>query len=304
MKKFRINFFLFFLCSVFLLSGCGKNLFVDLDKDRTSKIVEQAENVETDSQAISVISDLNDLLKDAMDSSEYENLKQAAQTLVTNPNISDSVKEDARLILAQASMGILEITPLDVAANILDTLSGDTDQLNAQDFVDKLHLSDKATSANVRSLVNEFDLVSFSKLTSANYLQKAVVGTIVVVDAIRQVYDLDTGEFYGSAQESLNQLVQEDAYNKNILDYTVDSIDAYQQSGVLNTGNDGASDLDDGLNNFKESVVQMNALNDAVQSGSIYTYNAVDYDFSDEHVNHDAQIEAAFLAILNGEGNH
>lgn len=305
MKQLRSQFLVLFLCCiVFFVGGCSKNLFVDLDKDQTAGLVSQAEHVGSDSEASSVVSDLNESLKDAIEISQYENLKKAAQALIDNPNVSDSVKDDARLVLAQASMGVLELTPLDVAANILDTLSGDTNELNAQDFVDKLQLSDKATSEDVRSLVHEFDLISPSKLSSANYLQKAVATTIVVVDAIQQVYDLDTGEFFGPANESLSQLVSVDAYDKNILDYTVDSIDAYQKSGALSTGNDGASDLDQGLDNFKESVVQINALNDAVQSGGTYTYNSEVYDFSDESVDYDAQIEAAFSAILNGDANH
>lgn len=304
MKKSFTQCLLLFVCfAIFVsVSGCGSNLFVDLDEDQTSAVVTEAANVKSDTQARALISDLEDLMKDADSTSEYENLQKAAQNLIDNPNVSSGVKNDARLVLAQANMGVLDITPLDVAADILEATT--SQNITGESFVANLGLSDKVTTSTARELVNYFDLVPESKFTSGNYLQKAVAGTVLVVKAIDAVYDLETETFVGTPSNSLLQLVSEDTYGKSILTYTVEAIEAFDKSGVFDlTGNSDSNDLSDGLDTFELAIEEMNELNTAVQNGEVYTYNAINYDFSDLHANHDDDIENAFAAILRGDEN-
>jgi len=282
-------------------SGCGSNLFVNLDDNGVSSITSDAASVQSDSDAEGVIANIDEALNDDLSTADYKKLQDAADSLIENPALSDSVKDDARKLKGESGLGALGITPLDLASDLIETASSNSNQdITPSEFLSKLGLSDDVTQDSIKNVANAYNgITDDSVLTSSNYTSKAVANTVVVVKSIETVYDIDSNEFKGSPRESLAELVSEDDYNMSIVDYASASIDAFEKSGSLEI-TDNTEDLKSGIDDFKVATEEMVELNDAVVHGSTYTYNGTTYDFSGDDDQDNTLIETAFANIIEG----
>ena len=309
--KFRFGkcvLVLLMLCATFSVS-CGHNLLVNLNEDKTANIGADADKVTTDEGATSVIDAIDNLLDDATTTSEYTNLRDAANSIINNPKVSDSIKEDAKKVKGESGLGVLDITPLDLVADVLSATSTSNEDLTPADFIDSLGISDSVTTQNIRDLANAFNDVPDSKMTSSNFTSKAVANTVVIIKSVDAVYDVDKNEFKGTSKESLSKLVSSDSDGNSLVSYATEAVDAYSKSGMLDV-DDSTADVKTGIDDFKAATVLMEKLNTAVNTESSFENNDVIYNFrtktiTTNHVtgaaqNDNALIDAAFVDILAG----
>ena len=314
-QKWGLCFFLSLALFVACIGGCGSNLFVDVDEDGTKNVVGAAEAVQNDDEALTLLDELDDLLREAHGPGEFGRIKNAADAIIDKVNrdelVSDEVKNAAYKLKGEAGLGELAITPLTIIADLLSASTSNT-EIEPSEFLDRLGLSDAVTSRNMKEIASAYNAVDASFMTSSNYALKAIADTVYVVEVLQEVYDADTQTFIGSPTESLALLITRDSDGKNIISYSNEAVDSYEKSGFLDIGEDSA-EAKKGVESFQESTLEMEELQVAATSNGVYRYNDVTYDFENDRVTQGGRsttytdepdnklVELAFANILSGK---
>jgi hypothetical protein len=245
------------LCISLCLSvvSCGSNIFEGFVEDDSAD-------------------DLTAKIENASSTSDYEEIIEDADKLIASGSSSNAEKQDAYFIKAEATMGKAELSTLDLFADIASAADeSDTSVLNLID-TDGKHDDLLAAAEAIASAesVNSTDDVDADQS-----LLKGVVNTLLVVDAIKSVFEVsssgdltqvDSGENYW---DSLVTMVKPEGEDSDVLlsDYSSSAETGFADAASLSTEQqENVSETDDRI---KESEDLYNT----VKTGG--TFNGVTY---------------------------
>ncbi|RAP36490.1 hypothetical protein DID80_05270 [Candidatus Marinamargulisbacteria bacterium SCGC AAA071-K20] len=254
MIKTTIKAFICILLSLTLVS-CGSNIFEGFEnKDAANDLTTKIENASTTADYVEIISD--------------------TEKIIASADSSNSEKQNAYFIKAEATLGKAELSTLDLFADIASAATDeDAGALNLIDIEGKY---DDLLAAS-QAIENAESVDSTSNVNEDQNLLKGVVNTLLVVDSIKKVFEVtsagdlsqkDTTETYW---DSLVGMVKPAGESSPIVlsDYSSNADEGFKDSASLTSDQQKA--ITDTNTNIKESE----ALYTVVKAGG--TYNGVSY---------------------------
>ncbi|RAP31762.1 hypothetical protein DID78_00365 [Candidatus Marinamargulisbacteria bacterium SCGC AG-343-D04] len=240
-----ISFLMLFLCSSFLLVGCGTNIF--------EGFVDQEES-------------LGNLLDDASSVEDYRDILEKTSSIIESSSSSDAEKSDAFFVQAEALLGVNEVSSLDLfgelstaadaaSSNPLSVLDIDTSN------VDLIKASESIASANSLGGTGSPD----------QNLLKGVVNTMVVVNTVQETFDVQedgtlvqkNNESYWDSLDSLMNPAGSSS-DQTLKDFSDDAFSGFNNSGSM------TSEQLEEVKSVNTAITESSALYKAVKEGGVY----------------------------------
>lgn len=245
------------LLGVILLmsSGCGKNIF--------STFVDEEDQ-----------SSLSAKLDNASSASDYQEIIEDSESIINSGSASNEEKQTAYYVKAEATLGKSDLSTLDLFADIA----------NAADDEDASALNMFDTQGNYEALLTASEAISSAdsiasteNVTNDQNLIKGVVNTLIVVDRVKNVFDVSsTGNMTVKDEESnvWDSLVamvkpQGEESSVNLSDFSQAAKDGFTDSDSLK--DDQLTDIDD----INDKIIESEQLYAAVKKGG--TFDGVTY---------------------------
>jgi hypothetical protein len=208
------NFLVFLLGSLFFISSCGTNVFeglVDGDEDTS----------------------LSSRIEDASSVADYEKILTDSLGIVTSDSMTDSEKGDTYFIMAEAVLGANDQSPLELFADIAESAENEGDNPLSILDIDVDHDELKKAAGYITSAEGKIDANADQELL------KGVVNTMIVVNAIKDVYivdkngDLTAKDADKSAVDNLSALLRPSGDSSGLKTYSDNAVAGFEASDSL-----------------------------------------------------------------------
>ena len=241
---------LIFLCLV-SLSACGNNIFESFDDDENNTV------------------NLINQLEYAESNEDLQNIIDNADEIINDPSKSNSEIGEAQLVKAEAIISQSGLSPLDVLADIGETVDNpNISNFNAMKIDESkkdslIEAANEINNANANGVEGSNDQNLMKGITNLGVVS-AVVDEGIIINENGNVSLKDDSKSYYQTLETMMYPDPTDT-TKTTLDYATSGINGLEDSESF------TDDQETQMDEMKTSIDKVNELHTAAKNGGTYT---------------------------------
>jgi hypothetical protein len=299
MKQIRQTFLLGLFCILLpiALAGCGVAVFGEEDaiEDASAEAIIESGLSRIDILE-GIISDSEAIISNSGSTSDEISEARAAKL---------AAERELSVIQASLATAYLETNDISTVEIILDIgdLAADSAQSSSEDnLFDLIDFGENVSTSSLKESLDMYNSVSVNALPEADQdafeLRKGIANTMMAVELVNSVYDVESESFIDQgtgSKGSLNNLVNPGGDISNLSVYATNAVSGFENSDSF------SSDDMEAISKVSEITTDLDRLNVAAQDGTTVVINNVPYDFTGDDTADNLVIDTALAAIFGGE---